>query len=132
MLRPGPYIAQGPSPAFALLRGTSAMQKMPAAIEIERTLKNAFRSIAAGPERDAAGRRVPVAGCRFAVRDLLSTAQTAGLRTGTLPQFRCICRRTANARAKPAGLDDAEQIKLQIKSNSGRRPRVTYSRAPET
>jgi hypothetical protein len=78
---------------------------MPAANEIERTLKNAFRSIAVGPER---------------------------LRTGALPQLRCICRRNANARAKPAGLDDAEQIKLQIKSNWARRPRVTDSRGAET
>ena len=105
MLRPGSYIAQGPSPAFALLRGTSAMQKMPAAIEIERTLKNAFRSIAAGPERDAAGRRVPVAGCRFAVRDLLSTAQTGRLADGDaaaipvhLPQDRECARQAGRLR----------------------------------
>lgn len=80
------------------------MQEMPAVIEIERTLKNAFCSIAAGPERDAAGCRVSVAGCRFAVRGPASNrADRQACGRGALPQFRCICRGTANARpSRPA------------------------------
>jgi hypothetical protein len=101
------------------------MQKIPAGIEIERTLRTL--SAQSRVDRNAMQRVVGLPSA-----DLLSTAQTGRLADGGLPQLPCICRRTANAHAKPAGLDDAEQIKLQIKSNWARRPRVTYSRGPET